>query len=191
MLIRDRLIDDAYIRDRTEGFEEARRIAAAYWPERVERITGVAEADVVAAAERLGQAPRDDSHGARSRAAGAGRQQHAGVHQPRAGARQGRQAVQRLRHAHRDRATARAAASTARKPISCPAIRRIDDPAARQHVAADVWGVPPRRSPGPGKSAYELLDSMGADGGVRALLVMGSNIVVSAPDATEIERKRG
>src|SRR4030095_8268716 len=58
VLIRDRLIDEAYIRDRTEGFEEARRIAAAYWPDRVEQITGVAEGDGIAAAQRLRPAPR-------------------------------------------------------------------------------------------------------------------------------------
>ena len=37
----------AYIRERTEGFERGEAVAAAYWPERVERITGVPEADLV------------------------------------------------------------------------------------------------------------------------------------------------
>ena len=41
MLIRDELIDQAYIRDRTDGFDEVRRIAAIYWPQKVEEITGV------------------------------------------------------------------------------------------------------------------------------------------------------
>src|SRR4029079_5785715 len=42
---------------------------------------------------------------------------------------------------------------------------------------------------GPGRSAYDLLTSIGAPHGVRALVVMGSNIVVSAPDAREIEQR--
>jgi assimilatory nitrate reductase catalytic subunit len=45
VLIRDNLIDPVFIRDRTDGFEEVRRIAATYWPQRVEEITGVPEAD--------------------------------------------------------------------------------------------------------------------------------------------------
>ena len=58
VLIRDGLLDEPYIRDRTDGFEEARRVAATYWPERVEQLTGVAEADVIAAAHRIGKARR-------------------------------------------------------------------------------------------------------------------------------------
>ena len=35
-------------------------------------------------------------------------------------------------------------------------------------------------------SAFEMLDRLGTDGGVRALLVLASNIVVSAPDANRV-----
>ena len=66
------------------------------------------------------------------------------------------------------------------KADQLPGYRRLDDPAARAHVAA-VWGVDPDDLPRPGLSAYEMLDRLGTDGGVRALLVMASNIVVSAP----------
>ena len=57
VLIRDGLVDEAYIATRTEGFEDARRAAMAYWPERVERITGIAEAALVEVAHALGRAP--------------------------------------------------------------------------------------------------------------------------------------
>jgi assimilatory nitrate reductase catalytic subunit len=43
--------------------------------------------------------------------------------------------------------------------------------------------------PGPGRSAYELLDSLGTPGGPRALLVMGSNIAVSAPRAGHVQAR--
>ena len=56
---------------------------------------------------------------------------------------------------------------------------------------AGVWGVDPDSLPGPGRSAYELLDSLGQDGGVRALLVMASNLVVSAPRALHVEERLG
>jgi assimilatory nitrate reductase catalytic subunit len=74
------------------------------------------------------------------------------------------------------------------KADQLPGYRRIADPAARAHVAA-VWGVSPADLPGPGKSAYDLLSSIGSPDGIRALVVMGSNIVVSAPDAHAIERR--
>src|SRR5690606_10835936 len=69
------------------------------------------------------------------------------------------------------------------KADQLPGYRMIDDPAARAHVA-EVWGVPPESLPGRGRSAYELLESLGVGGGPRALLVHGSNIAVSAPHAT-------
>lgn len=65
-----------------------------------------------------------------------------------------------------------------------PGYRKLTDPAAREHVAR-VWGVDPDELPGPGRSAYELLDALGGD--VKALLLMGSNPVVSAPRAAHIE----
>ena len=74
------------------------------------------------------------------------------------------------------------------KSDQLPGYRRIDDPIARQHVAA-VWGVPPESIPGAGLSAVELFDSIGRAGGVRAMFVMGSNIVVSAPDAAQVEAR--
>nr|MDT0523900.1 molybdopterin-dependent oxidoreductase [Streptomyces sp. DSM 41633] len=72
------------------------------------------------------------------------------------------------------------------KADQLPGYRKLTDPAARRHVA-EVWGVDPDGLPGPGRSAYELLDALGRD--VRALLVMGSNPVVSAPHASHIERR--
>src|SRR5260370_553724 len=73
-----------------------------------------------------------------------------------------------------------------RKADHLPGYRRIDDPAARAHVAG-VWGVDAAELPGPGVSAYEMLDALGTDAGVRALLVMGSNVVVSAPHAGHVQ----
>jgi predicted molibdopterin-dependent oxidoreductase YjgC len=66
--------------------------------------------------------------------------------------------------------------------------RKIDDPAAREHVAR-VWGVDPGDLPGPGLSAFELLAALGTPGGPRAMLVFGSNPVVSAPDSARVEAR--
>ena len=45
------------------------------------------------------------------------------------------------------------------KADQLPGYRMLTDPAARAHVAA-VWGVDPDTLPGPGRSAYELLDAL-------------------------------
>ena len=49
-----------------------------------------------------------------------------------------------------------------------------------------MWGVDPSELPKPGLSAFEMLDRMGAPGGVRGLLVLASNIAVSAPDVNRV-----
>ena len=71
------------------------------------------------------------------------------------------------------------------KADQLPGYRRLDDPAARAHVAA-VWGIDPDELPRPGRSAYEMLDRLGTAGGVRVLLVLASNIAVSAPHANRV-----
>jgi len=51
---------------------------------------------------------------------------------------------------------------------------------------AAVWGIDPAELPQPGLSAFEMLDRLGATGGVRGLLVLASNLAVSAPDANRV-----
>jgi assimilatory nitrate reductase catalytic subunit len=74
------------------------------------------------------------------------------------------------------------------KADQLPGYRRIDDPAAREHLAT-VWGIEAGELPGVGRSAYELLDALGEGGGPRALLVFGSNPVVSAPRTGHVDRR--
>lgn len=74
------------------------------------------------------------------------------------------------------------------KADQLPGYRKVDDPAARRHVAS-VWGIPEAELPGRGRSAYEILDASGQPDGVRGLLVFGTNPVVSAPDAARITER--
>ena len=103
----------------------------------------------------------DDPHRPRSGTAVAGRRQRARLHQPRAGARDRWAVPAAATAASPGRATGRAGVSTGRKPTSCPAIAASTIPHARRHIAG-VWGIPEDDLPGPGKSAYEMLSSMGA-----------------------------
>jgi len=186
VLIHERLIDEGYIRERTEGFEAVRAHAATYWPERVERLTGVPQRDIVTAARTLGRAASAiilTARGAEQQAQGVGNV----LSYINLALAMGR--VGRPFNGYgclTGQGNGQGGREHGQKADQLPGYRRLDDAAAREHVAA-LWGVAAEDLPGPGRSAYELLDSLGRDGGVRGLLVMGSNPVVSAPNASHIE----
>ena len=190
ILIREKLIDQAYIDARTSGFDSVRRIAATYWPERVEALTGVPERSLIDTARRLAtepsamiltaRGPEQQSQGVNNVLAYINLALALGlVGKPSSGF--GTLTGQGNGQGGREHG---------QKADQLPGYRRIDDPAARRHVAA-VWDVPEATIPGPGKSAVELLASIGTEEGIRALFVMGSNIVVSAPDARSVEQRLG
>ena len=178
-------VDEEYVAARTTGFDDVRREVAAWWPERVERVTGIAAADVRALADRLGAADRVMVLTAR------GAEQHS----------QGTAIVLGWINVAlalgmpgkpfagygclTGQGNGQGGREHGQKADQLPGYRMIDDPEARAHVAS-VWGVDADDLPGRGRSAYELLDALGTPGGARALLVFGSNIVVSAPNATHI-----
>ena len=187
-VVADGHLDQSYVDDRTSGFAEAWRIAAAWWPERVERIAGVAAADQRRVAAKLATARNAYVLTAR------GTEQHASgadmvsgwinlalaLGLPgRTGSGFGCLTGQGNGQGGREHG---------QKADQLPGYRKIDDPAAREHVA-EVWGVPPESLPGPGRSAYELLDALGTDTGPKALLVFGSNVVVSAPRSAHITER--
>ncbi|MFC9006387.1 molybdopterin oxidoreductase family protein [Streptomyces microflavus] len=183
--VTDGHLDHSYIARRTTGFEEAWRRAAEWWPERVERVTGVPVADqyvavrLLAAAERryvlTGRGAEQHSKGTDTVAAYINLALALGM-PGREGSGYGCLTGQGNGQGGREHG---------QKADQLPGYRKIMDPAARAHVAG-VWGVDPSELPGAGPSGYELLDSLGRPGGPRALLVFGSNPVVSAPDARRI-----
>jgi assimilatory nitrate reductase catalytic subunit len=188
VLIRDRFVDEDYVSRRTEGFDEVRRMVAAYWPERVEQITGVAEEVIVATARAIGAAERPMTLTARGP-----EQQAQGVNNTLAyiNVALAIGSVGRRSSGYgtlTGQGNGQGGREHGQKADQLPGYRRIDDPAARQHVA-DVWGIPAAAIPGRGRSAYELVDGIGSEGGVRALFVMGSNIAVSMPHASRVEQR--
>ena len=181
-------VDEAYVAARTSGWDDVRRSVAAWWPERVERVTGVDVADLRALAELLAASERVmvlTARGAEQHAQGTATvlawlnvalalgmpgKQYAGY-----GCLTGQGNGQGGRE-------------HGQKADQLPGYRMIEDPAAREHVAA-VWGVDPATIPGKGRSAYELLTALGTPDGPRSLLVFGSNIVVSAPNALAVTER--
>ena len=169
VLIHERLIDEIYIRDRTEGFEAVRAHAATFWPERVERMTGVPQRDLVAAARALGLA-----RNALVLTARGAEQQSQGVANVlcfiNLALAMGR--VGRPFNGYgclTGQGNGQGGREHGQKADQLPGYRRIDDAAARDHIA-QLWGIDAEDLPGPGRSAYQLLDSLGRDRGVRRLV---------------------
>ncbi|REF00225.1 molybdopterin oxidoreductase family protein [Thermomonospora umbrina] len=188
LAIAEGLVDEDFVAARTGGFEAVRISVNAYWPDRVERITGVPVPQMREAVRLLGRGNRSLILTAR------GAEQHArgtdtvtafinlalALGLPgREGGGYGCLTGQGNGQGGREHG---------QKADQLPGYRKIDDPAAREHVAA-VWGVDPEIIPGPGRSAFELLDALGADDGPKALLLFGSNPVVSAPRSGLIEER--
>jgi assimilatory nitrate reductase catalytic subunit len=182
------LLDPEFIADRTTGYEAVRRVAASYWPERVERLTGVPVTRLHEAARMIGRARTAMILTARG-----AEQQSTSVDNVLAFI----NLALALGKAGKPfcgygcltgQGNGQGGREHGQKSDQLPGYRRIDDPADRAYIA-QVWNVAPETLPGTGRSAYEMLDTLGDKDGVRALLVMGSNIAVSAPNAGHIEKK--
>jgi assimilatory nitrate reductase catalytic subunit len=129
-------VDEPYIAAWTSGFGHVRRVAAAYWPERVERITSVTVAEQRAAVRLLAGAERAmvlTSRGAEQHSKGTGTVSALinlalALGLPgKEGSGYGCLTGQRNGRGGREHS---------QKADQLPGYRRIDDPAAREHVAA-------------------------------------------------------
>jgi assimilatory nitrate reductase catalytic subunit len=185
LAIRHRLVDTAYVAERTTCWPAVRRAMRQYWPDRVERITGVPVRVMERAVRLL----------AESRAtmilSGRGAEQHskgsdtalAWINLALALGLPGRPYSGWATMT--GQGNGQGGREHGQKADQLPGYRALSNPADRAHVAG-VWGVDPDELPQPGVSAYEMLDRLGTDGGVRALMVMASNVVVSAPNAAHV-----
>ncbi|WP_181311657.1 molybdopterin oxidoreductase family protein [Nocardioides campestrisoli] len=185
-------VDEEYVAARTTGFAEVRDSVSAWWPERVERVTGVPAGQVRELAALLGS--RQGSTGERAAVTvltARGAEQHstgsdtvlAWINVALALGQCGR--PYGGYGCLTGQGNGQGGREHGQKADQLPGYRSIEDPAARAHVAG-VWGVEPGSLPGKGRSAYELLTALGTEGGPRALLVHGSNPVLSAPHATRV-----
>ncbi len=186
LVVAEGRLDQDFIDARTSGWPEVRSAAMAHWPELVERITGVPVPELRRAVQLFcdpenamvltARGPEQHSKGTDTVSAwinlclATGRAGRAlsgyGCLTGQGNGQGGREHGQ--------------------KADQLPGYRKLDDPVARAHVA-QVWGVDAAALPGPGRSAYELLDSLGGD--IRTLLLMGSNPAVSAPRAGHVEQR--
>lgn len=190
VVIAEELYDSGYVRQRTSGFDALRQSVSAWWPERAETVTGVPARSIRDLARRLAEP------GSTYILTGRGVEQHVdGTDTATAainlalllglpgtpGCGYGTLTGQGNGQGGREHG---------QKADQLPGYQSITDPVARASVAA-VWGVDPDDLPGAGVPAVDLLQTAGLPGGVRALLVHGSNVFVSAPDVSTVREALG
>ncbi|WP_238537783.1 molybdopterin oxidoreductase family protein [Zavarzinella formosa] len=188
LALEERLLDEQFIRTRTTGFDAVRRTVLAYHPAETERRTGISESMLRQTVRLLakqgpsmiltGRGPEQQSKGVDTvlgfinLALALGQ-----VGQPGSG--YGCLTGQGNGQGGREHG---------QKADQLPGYRLIEVDAHREHVAR-VWGVEPSSLPRKGRSASELLDSLGQPDGINALMVMGSNVAVASPDASRIAKR--
>jgi assimilatory nitrate reductase catalytic subunit len=182
------LVDDDYVARRTEGYDDLRRSVLTSDPASVERLTGVPIEQQVRAVRLLadaessmilsGRGPEQQSKGTDTVLALVNLMLALGK-VGKAASGYGCLTGQGNGQGGREHG---------QKADQLPGYRLIEDPSDRAAVAK-AWGIDPADLPGKGKSAYELLDALGPEGGIRGLLVFGSNVVVASPHASNIEDK--
>lgn len=139
LLIADGTVDTEFIEARTTGFGQARAAAMAHWPERVERLTGIAATQLREAAHRFGRArtgmvltargPEQQSKGTDT----VGAWINLCLASGKAG---------RLYSGYgclTGQGNGQGGREHGQKADQLPGYRSIEDPAAREHVAR-VWG---------------------------------------------------
>ncbi len=185
-VIHDGLVDEAYIRERTVGWEQVRETVEAYTPEVAERISGVPAQRIVAAARLYGRAATSlimhargiehSTHGVNNVLActnlalargqvgkpGGGTMMITGQGNGQGGREMGQKANQ------------------------LPGYRKIDSPADREYVAS-IWGIRESELPGEGAAATEMVRLMAA-GEIKSCLVICSNLMVSLPEVAVVQR---
>ncbi|MFZ5828317.1 MAG: formate dehydrogenase subunit alpha [Bacillota bacterium] len=186
VVIEEGYTDEGFIARRTHGYEELKRVVAAYPPERVAAITGVPAGKIVQAARIFGRAATGMAFYAR------------GIEQHSKGVENVMQHLNLLLITGKigkpgcgggtltGQGNGQGGREHGQKADQLPGYRLITDPAARKHVAG-VWGIDEAELPGKGLSAYELLAAIERRE-VRGLYVLCSNPAVSAPNANLVNR---
>ncbi|MGN6813049.1 MAG: molybdopterin oxidoreductase family protein [Thermomicrobiales bacterium] len=179
-------IDEAYLAERTNGWDEVRQTVESYTFERAEQIAGVPATRVAAAARLYGDAARPlilhargiehSTHGVNNCLACINLALARGmVGKPGSG-------VSTLT----GQGNGQGGREVGQKANQLPGYRHIDVPEERQYIA-DVWGIPENELPQEGAAATEMVHLM-ADGEIKSCLVICSNLMVSLPDNAVVQR---
>ncbi|WP_127530840.1 assimilatory nitrate reductase catalytic subunit NasC [Paenibacillus kobensis] len=184
-LLDEGLVDESFVRARTRGYEALRAHIGAQSLEEIALLTGVPADSIRRAAIAFGRAETGMVFTAR------------GVEQQT----DGYMAVRNFLNlvlltgkigkpgcgygAVTGQGNGQGGREHGQKADQLPGYRLIENEEHRRYIAG-VWGVDPSELPGKGVSAYEMMEKV-YDGEIKALFVMGSNPVVSNPNANLVE----
>lgn len=185
VLLEEGCIDEAFVANRTTGFAELKARLASLDMAEIANLTGVSAAMIRKAALSYGKAQTGMVFTAR------------GVEQQT----DGHMAVRNFLNlvlltgkigkpgcgygAVTGQGNGQGGREHGQKADQLPGYRLIENPADRAYVA-QVWGIDPSELPGKGVSAYEMMEKV-HEQEIRALFVMGSNPLVSNPNANFVE----
>jgi assimilatory nitrate reductase catalytic subunit len=184
LLIEGGHVDESFIADHTNGFEETRELVKEFTPEFTSKITGVAPEKLIRAAEIYGKAPNaivlfargieqqskgvDNVSGYTNMALVTGK-----IGRPLSGV-----------ATFTGQANGQGGREHGQKCDQLPGYRKIDNP-AHVEVISKIWGISPDQMPGVGVSAYEMFELM-LNKTIRGLYLLCSNPAVSAPNSNHV-----
>ncbi|MEK3993134.1 formate dehydrogenase subunit alpha [Robertmurraya sp. FSL R5-0851] len=183
VMIEEDLVDKDFIDNHTTGYEDLKELVKKYTPSHVSDVTGIEVPRIVTAARMFGEAKNGMAMFAR------GVEQHA----------TGTDAVSNYVNlclvtgkigrkgsgfaTFTGQGNGQGGREHGQKADQLPGFRKITDPEARKYIAK-VWGVEESEIPGPGLSAFEMLQSLGKE--IKGLLLVCSNPMVSAPTVGDV-----
>lgn len=186
-MIAEGLIDEAFVRERTVGFEAVRDLVLReYSPDRVGAICGIDPGLIWAAARLWGRARTSwlgHARGVEHQVKGV-ENVLAYINLVLASGRIGRPGCGY--GTLTGQGNGQGGREHGQKADQLPGQRSIHDPAAREHVAR-IWGVRPEEIPGEGYSLLEIMQAAHR-GEIKGLLIICHNPLVSLPDLTYIRQ---
>ncbi|MFT4539399.1 MAG: putative molibdopterin-dependent oxidoreductase YjgC [Planctomycetota bacterium] len=182
VIIEEGLTDETFIREQCEGFEAVKKTVAKYTPEEAEKVTGIPAEDIRWTARKYATTEKagiyytlgitEHTHGTDNVYALVNLVLMTGhLGKPSSG-------MNPLRGQNNVQGANDAGAT----PIYYPGYQSVDDPEA-QAKFEEAWGV--SLSPDPGLNLNEMMKEVGKQ--VRALYVMGEDILLSEPNVGRLE----
>lgn len=187
LLIKNGHVDEEFVQNHTNGFEEMKQVVDEFTPEYTSQITGIAQEKIIRAAEVFGKAPNAIVMFARGI-----EQQVKGVDNVSA------YVNMALVTGNIGRPKAGVATITGQgngqggrehgqKADALPGYRKIANPEHVKYVAS-VWGIEPEEMPKEGVSAYEMFGLM-EQKVIRGLYLLCSNPAVSSPNLNYVKEQ--
>ncbi|MGO4889318.1 formate dehydrogenase subunit alpha [Anaerobacillus sp. MEB173] len=180
ILIKEGYVDEEYVNERCNNYEELKKNVERFTPEYTSKITGVSVEKLLRAGHIYGQSPRSVVMFARGI-----EQQTKGVDNVSLYTSMALLRGQIGKFASgvatfTGQGNGQGGREHGQKADALPGYRKIENPEHVKYVAG-VWGIKPEEMPKAGVSAYEMMDEI-LKGKIRAMHVICSNPAVSAPN---------